>query len=642
MIVVEGDHREHLAAAINRRHEREVDAQRGSRERHPGERVGLGSRERLERRLREQSLDREATSKPVGVEVFDVEGGPRIHRHADPDHGSFTDARTLPGAAKVTQVVAAGEDDDQDERGPAHGLDGSTRWEQCATFTEMRFLMVVLVALAATPAFADDPPPASTPDPDDLQRSSLPPVPPIADPPPPAEDRTLHADNEFGPVIQIEEIDVAGNTATQTELIRRTLPLGPGDVLHASDKRLREARFKVLALGFFRDVTLSMRKGSQRGLVILEVRVVERGTVVLNRLWFGTTSVSPWWVGADVGERNLLGLGIAVGGGFIYAAHGDVDGSRDQWAGELRASDPSLLGTRFGANAALTLVHGSEVYQVMGDPADPAASDLRAFPYRRFGARVGLTYDVNALSRLSAGIRAEEIATTLPTAPTQVRPDGRTVALDLHLDPGSSRVVTAGIAFDRDTRPDPILPHTGGHIQLSAELGSSLIGGNYEYATLFGRYEHYWPLLRARHTIGLKLAGGVVIGGAPRFDRIHIADVDRMLTPRALGLVLSAAAPLDILGTRRDKPTYGDLGGSATLEYAFEVFRGTGKNRVYGGDLFLGAGLWGLGETADLRARDTSLADALPIDAYLDAGIRIDTDVGVFEITIANALGRLR
>ena len=478
-------------------------------------------------------------------------------------------------------------------------------------------VVVALLALAATPASADEP----SPDPDAGE---------------------LREDSDFGPVIQIERIEVLGNTATQTELIVRTLPLAAGDVLHASDKRLREARFKVLALGFFRDVTLVMRKGTQRGQVILEVHVVERGTVVLNRLWFGTTSVSPWWAGADVGERNLLGLGIGIGAGFIYAAHGDIDGGRDQWAGELRVSDPSLLGTRWGGNAALTLVHGSEVYQVSGDPGDPDNRDLRAFPYRRFGGRVGLTYDVTALSRLSGGLRVEAIASDLPTAPTRELPDGRISAIDLHLDPGESRIVTAGFSFDRDTRPDPILPHAGGHVTVSAELGSSLLGGSYEFATLFGRYEHYWPLLRAHHTIGLKLAGGVVIGGAPRFDRIHIADVDRMLTPRALGLVLSAAAPLDILGTRRDKPTYGDLGGSATLEYAFQLFRGSGKNRVYGGDLFFGFGLWGLGETSDLRARDTSLPDALPIDLYTDAGVRIDTDVGIFEITIANALGRLR
>src|SRR5439155_6163820 len=136
--------------------------------------------------------------------------------------------------------------------------------------------------------------------------------------------------------------------ATLTEIIRRALPIAPGDLLHASDPRLRDARFKVLALGFFREVTLVMRKGSARGQVVIEIHVAERGTFVLNRLWFGSNSLSPYWFGTDVGERNLLGLGIAVGGGAIFAAHGDVAGSRDQWAGELRVADGALRRTRWG------------------------------------------------------------------------------------------------------------------------------------------------------------------------------------------------------------------------------------------------------------------------------------------------------
>lgn len=520
-------------------------------------------------------------------------------------------------------------------------------------------MLFALVALVATrPALARALPPDRD-DPDDTrpEPASLPPddAAPRGPGEPPAEPVTepvteplgepappLHEDNEFGPVILIEQIDITGNTATQTEIIRRALPIGAGDVLHASDKRLREARFKVLALGFFRDVTLAMHKGSQRGQVVVEVHVVERGTLVLNRLWFGTTTLSPWWIGTDVGERNLLGLGIAVGGGFIFARHGDVPGARDQYATELRVSDASVRGTAWGVSAALTQVLGSEPYQVSGAAGDTSAKAQRAFPYSRFGARFGATYDISALTRLSMGVRAEAIDTTLPVAPTRELPDGRTIAVDLHLDPGESRVVTASFAFDRDTRPDPILPHAGSHLLASAELGSALLGGSYDFATIFGRYEHYWPLVNEHHAIAIKLAGGLVVGDAPRFDRIHIADVDRMLTPRALGLVLSTSAPLAILGTRDDKPSYGDLGGSATVEYAFRLFRGSGKRRVYGGDVFIGAGLWGLAEQPDLRARDTGLAASLPIDLYADAGMRIDTDIGTFELTIANALGRLR
>jgi outer membrane protein insertion porin family len=517
-----------------------------------------------------------------------------------------------------------------------------------------RWAPFALVVLAGTAARAQPKEPAPAPAPaepigaDPAAPPSTDPAPPPDDqePPPDDQDRSdpgpdpLHEDNEFGPVIQIEQIDITGNTATESEIIRRALPIAPGDVLHASDQRLRDTRFKVLALGYFRDVTLTMKKGSERGQVVVTVNVIERGTIVLNRLWFGHTAASPYWVGADVGERNLLGLGIAVGGGFLYAGHGDIHGSRAQWAAELRLADPSLRGSRWGVSWAGTLVHGSEPYRIAGDSSDTA--NFRAFDYRRFGARIATTYDLTPLTRISAGLRAESIDATLPVAPTLTLPSGQPVALDLHLVPGESRVMTASLAFDRDTRPDPILPHSGGHIVAAAEVGSSALGGNYTYATLFGRYEHYWPLRNERHAIALKLAGGVVIGDAPRFDRIHIADVDHMLTPRALGMTLSTAAPLDILSTRAAKPTYGDLGGTASVEYAFQLFRGSGKNRVYGGDVFLGGGVWGLASNDELRTRDQGLWRALPVDVYADAGVRIDTDVGVFELTIANALGRIR
>ena len=519
----------------------------------------------------------------------------------------------------------------------------------------LAFLLALLAA--ARPAVAGQPVEPAPPAPAAAPAAPDSPAPPPTDAPPQGADddrpdalasgprgdpdAPLHEDNEFGPLIQIERIDVTGNTATRSEIILRALPIGPGDVLHSSDRRLRDARFKVLALGFFRDVALAIHKGSQRGQVVIEVHVVERGTLVLNRLWFGSTELSPWWVGADVGERNLFGLGIAVGGGAIFARHGDLAGMRDQYAGELRASMSSIRGTRWGASSALTLVHGSDPYRdrcpTTGDP-EPTC----AFPYRRIGTRLGATYEVSELTTLSMGLRLEQIDATLPAAPVRQDADGSLVGVDLHLDPDTSRVVTASLGFNRDTRPDPILPHAGSLVVVSAELGSTLLGGSYDYATIFGRFDHYWPVFDDHHAIAIKLSGGVVVGDAPRFDRIHIADVDHMLTPRALGLVLSTAPPLDILGTRTDKPTYGDLGGSATLEYAFQLFRGSGKQRVYGGDVFAGIGVWGLAERVDLRARDTGLFASLPIDLYADAGLRIDTDIGVFELTIANALGRLR
>src|SRR5678816_538671 len=129
----------------------------------------------------------------------------------------------------------------------------------------------------------------------------------------------------FGPVIVIESIEVVGNTYTAERLIRRALGVKEGESLRAGDPRLRAARFKILALGYFREVDLRLRKGSSRGYVILSVRVVERGTVVLNRMFFGNTLITPWWAGLDLTERNFFGSGVAVGGGFVVAGKGNED-----------------------------------------------------------------------------------------------------------------------------------------------------------------------------------------------------------------------------------------------------------------------------------------------------------------------------
>jgi outer membrane protein assembly factor BamA len=500
-------------------------------------------------------------------------------------------------------------------------------------------LMIAMVALvAARPALAAPPDPDSTipdpaaPPPDADPDARL----PYPEPAPPSEQN-----DQLGSLIQIERIDVTGNTATQAEIVRRALPIRVGDVLRSGDPRLGSLRFKVLALGYFRDATVALDKGSQRGQVIVQIHVAERGTIALNRLWFGTTSLSPWWLGADIGERNLFGLGIGVGGGFVYAHQTDLPSARDQYAAELRLTDPSVRGSSWGISWATTLIHGSEPYRVAGTTGNDEGTH-RAFPYRRFGLRLGAARDISTTTRLVLGLRAEAIDATLPIAPTHTLPGGQVAAVDLHLRPGASRVMTASFGIDRDTRPDPILPHAGDHLLASAELGSSLLGGDYNFATLFGGYEHYWPLHDGKRAIALKLSAGVILGDAPRFDRIYIADVDPLAAPRALGLVLSTAAPLALLGTRDDKPVYGDLGGTATAEYAFQLFRGSGERRIYGADLFIGAGLWGLAERSDLRSRDTGFGAALPVDAYVNAGVRIDTDIGIFELTVANAVGRLR
>lgn len=460
--------------------------------------------------------------------------------------------------------------------------------------------------------------------------------------PAPAQNRAAaeaDADASFGPVLVIERIEVDGNRSTAERLIRRALPVHEGDVLRAGDRRLGEAKYKVLALGYFREVDLSLRKGSARGKVVLSVHVVERGTVVLNLLQFGTSRASPWWLGADLTERNFLGTGIGVGGGLLYAAHGDIVGSSNQWAGELRVADQSIAGSTLGVHAGVLFKRASEPYRIDGSPSQGGVDHFRAFDYRRIGGVAGLGVDVTALARLSTDLRVERIRADVPDAPTRTLPDGQVVAIDLPLRPGTSRLVTVSVGFDRDTRADPVLPFGGDRLVLVGELGHQLFGSDYDYTRVLARYEHWWPVHGRAHVLAVKLLGGMVLGDPPLFEQLYASDFNRMLTPRAFGLVVSTESAPNYLGTAADEVTYGELGGAAAVEYSYRLFRH--RSRIYGGDLFVGAGLWGLTRLHRLNARDRGLYRSLPIDLFFDAGLRLDTEIGIFELTLANAFGRV-
>jgi hypothetical protein len=428
----------------------------------------------------------------------------------------------------------------------------------------------------------------------------------------------------FAPTVLIRRVDVRGNTITSGALIRRALAVAAGDCLAADDRRLRDARYKVLALGFFREVELRFEKADRRGEVVLVVEVVERGTLVLNRIFLGTSTVTPFWSGLDGGDRNLGGLGLGGSAAFVWAAAGEHVGARDQRAFALRLDDGAIGGGPFGWRASAHWVEASEPYRVAGPPASQAIEDLAAFDLRRVGGRGGLGWSVTPLTRLTLDLRFESVTADLPSAPP----------IELLLEDGHSRVATVAVGLERDTRPDPVLPYAGDHLALYAEVGVEPIS-SYGFASLLARYERWWRVAE-RHVVSAHAAAGAVLGDAPRFDRLYVGDLDRMLSPRPLGLVVSSTAPFDVFDTGADALSYGELGGVAEAQWAFRLFRSRG--RLYGGDLFVGAGLWSL---AARRALEVEGAGAIAVDLLVDAGLRLDSDVGIFELSLANALGRL-
>ena len=455
--------------------------------------------------------------------------------------------------------------------------------------------------------------------------------------------RETTLDASFGPLLTIEGVEITGNTSTSRRLILQALPIAVGEALRAGDPRFRRARYRLLSTGYFRSVDLALRKGSRPGHVILTVHVQERGTVILNSLHFGTSSTTPWWAGMDLSERNVFGTGIGVGFGGMMTGQGYIEGARRQHAMELRVDDPALLGTRFGGHVRALRVRGDEPVRVRGGPDTATAEDFCTLPYTRTGGRAGLGAEISPLAHLGVDLRVERIDASLASTPARPElaacrlADDTPGPVDVDLTPGRSWLVSTIIGFDRDRRPDPILPDRGDRLLLLAEIGRHGPGVNNEFVLLLARYGHWWPIRAQQHVLSLHLTGGLIVGAAPRFDRLHAVDFNRLLTPRSYGLIVSTTPPLDALGTGADELTYGDIGGSAVLEYSYRLFRSS--RYVYGGNLFVGAGVWGLAERHPAPERRTGAA--FPVDLLLDAGLRVDTEIGVFELSFANALGRL-
>lgn len=459
------------------------------------------------------------------------------------------------------------------------------------------------------------------------------------EPPAPDEPAAPEDDPSFGPVLEIERIDIEGNEWSADRVIVRALPVKVGDVLHAGDPKLQQARFKLLALGYFRSVELSLQRGSEHGKVVLRVQVVERGTVVLEQLHFGTSRMTPAWGGADVSERNFLGTGVSVGAGALGASSGAIDGHRAQWGVQARFADESVLGTSLGVHAGFLHRRASEPYRIAGEPDDDDPSLFRAFPYSRTGGSAGVSLAATPLTRVAADLRVEHVRASPPAAPTRELPGGEVVPVDVHLPAGSSRLVAVALGFDRDTRADPVLPWSGDRFVVLVQGGTEIIGGSWDFVTAMARYGHWWPVRGPAHVVSVHLQGGAVFGDAPVFERLYVGDFDRWQTPRAFGMVVSTEASADLLRTGADDLVYGDLGGSLAVEYSYRLFRR--HKHIYGGDLFVGGGLWTMGDLDRPEDPDRSLAEAMVVDLYVDAGLRLDTEIGVFELTLANALGRV-
>jgi outer membrane protein insertion porin family len=451
----------------------------------------------------------------------------------------------------------------------------------------------------------------------------------------PSPDDAAFPDANFGPLYVIEEVRVTGNRKTKTSLIvgeLAVLGLAPGASVDASDARVETARYRLLSLGYFLDVHLSVTRGSKRGAVVLVVEVEERGTLVINELFPATSEATLFWGGADLSETNFLGRGINLGAGFVLSTKPVVPDAHAGLGLRLHVGVPPLGGPN-GVGLSVTGLYndGSEFYRTSGADDNPDPGRFVATRVRRVGGvlTAGKMFPHNL--HATASFRGEAVSATLPPQPqrTQILPDGDMPTIDFMIQGGMSRVGTVGAGLDYDTRSDPVLPRSGMRVALSVEAGTSLLGSSYDYVKAV--FDGSFYLKMPHGALGFHLFAGALAGDAPYFDRFFVGDLDLLLPRRALGINFSTQPAPSFLGSSIAGQRYDNYAGRLLIEYAIPIWRHRGL--VYGGDAFVAAGLLGM-------ADDEDMLTSPPIGLTGDLGLRLDTYVGVFTVSIANVLSR--
>jgi outer membrane protein insertion porin family len=496
----------------------------------------------------------------------------------------------------------------------------------------MRLALVALAALAfpSAAAWADEvaeaPPPAL---------AAETPAPLMEDARPDAS--TPSFEPGFGPRYYIEDIVVRGNHKTRTPLILREIGLTPGDVLSASDSRVEAARFRLLSLGYFIDARLSLARGSRRGGAVLTVEVEERGTIVINELYPSTSAATTFWGGIDASETNFLGRGINLGAGFVASTNPRVPGAEPGLGLRLHGSLPELRG--LGVSLAATGLYndGSEFYRASGSDKDADPAKFVAVRTRRAGGVLGAGRSVGRLIHLFADLREETVNAGFPATRTRLLDGGAQAPIDFDVHEGRSHVGSLTFTLDFDTRSDPILPRSGGRLVASLEGAHAVLGSSYDFAKALVQASVYQKMPFG-HALGFHVLGGAIFGDAPYFDRFFVGDLNLLLPRRALGINFSTLPSRDVLRTGIARHRYDDYAGRVLVEYAVPIWRRHGF--VYGGDMFAALGVFALASDGDFDGPDRFAWRNLPIDMTADVGLRLDTYVGVFTISIANALGR--
>jgi outer membrane protein insertion porin family len=114
-------------------------------------------------------------------------------------------------------------------------------------------------------------------------------------------------DIEKGAPVTIERVDISGNTKTIDKVIRREIKVKEQGLYSATD--IKRSVYNLNRLGFFENVEVGDRPGSEENTTILDFNVKEQSTMRQFNLGVGYSSTEKVFFSVSVDWDNFLGRG---------------------------------------------------------------------------------------------------------------------------------------------------------------------------------------------------------------------------------------------------------------------------------------------------------------------------------------------
>ena len=309
----------------------------------------------------------------------------------------------------------------------------------------------------------------------------------------------LRFDVREGALLHVRSVVVQGNTGTRDKVIRREIPLDPGDVLNNVAARRGETRLQNL--GYFASVRhydLTTDDPAFRD-VVYEVEEKPTGQFLIGA---GFSSVDHLIGFAELSQNNfdLFNWGKFTGGG--QKARVGVQASHDYTNADLSFTEPWFLDhlvSRLALDVDLFL-HNHSYHE---------------YDQRRFGGDIGVSRHIPWVGRLGLSLNAEKVSLDdiIEGDFEYLDEPGR---IYRYTDENDDYFLgSLKLAWTYDTRDRPFVPTSGTRASVSTSWYTEALGSDVEMYSVNAQWRHYMPVV-AGHVLSLYL----------RADSIDTLDSD--------------------------------------------------------------------------------------------------------------------